>query len=151
MAEEESQVFRGDGHVEEGEAARAHAKKTAPKPAAAPVLAAVPSAGWRRGGHGWRRLACRVAGGDVGGTWYWNRYPGARFDSEAEIYQYWFSDELLADWNWSQRYVGHAESERYFNHVADRFDLRRKAEEFLGGPARDFSEAMAELAPVVTP
>jgi len=76
-----------------------------------------------------RKLGLNVrvidAASGVGGTWYWNCYPGARTDSPSNIYQYWFSDELLEDWNWSQRYVGQAESERYFNHVADRFDLRR--------------------------
>ena len=76
-----------------------------------------------------RRLGLRVrvidAASSVGGTWYWNCYPGARTDSPSNIYQYWFSDELLAEWNWSERYASQAESERYFNHVADRFDLRR--------------------------
>lgn len=65
------------------------------------------------------------AGGGVGGTWYWNRYPGARTDSEAEVYQYWFSDELLAEWNWQERFPAQAETERYLNFVADRLDLRK--------------------------
>jgi acetone monooxygenase len=76
-----------------------------------------------------RRLGLRVlavdAASGVGGTWYWNCYPGARTDSPSNIYQYWFSDELLDEWNWTQRYAGQAESERYFNHVADRFELRK--------------------------
>ena len=76
-----------------------------------------------------RKLGMRVrvidAASGVGGTWYWNCYPGARTDSPSNIYQYWFSEELLDEWNWSERYCGHAESERYFNHVADRFDLRK--------------------------
>ena len=76
-----------------------------------------------------RRLGLNVrvieAAPSVGGTWYWNCYPGARTDSPSDIYQYWFSDELLQDWDWSQRFVGQQESERYFNHVADRFDLRK--------------------------
>ncbi|WP_428312787.1 flavin-containing monooxygenase [Hydrocarboniphaga sp.] len=76
-----------------------------------------------------RRLGMKVrvieAAPGVGGTWYWNCYPGARTDSPSDIYQYWFSDELLQDWNWSQRFVAQEESERYFNHVADRFDLRK--------------------------
>ncbi|WP_420464947.1 flavin-containing monooxygenase [Panacagrimonas sp.] len=76
-----------------------------------------------------RRLGLRVrvldAASGVGGTWYWNCYPGARTDSPSNIYQYWFSDELLEEWDWKERYPGQAESERYFNHVADRFDLRR--------------------------
>ena len=76
-----------------------------------------------------RRLGMKVrvieAASGVGGTWYWNCYPGARTDSPSNIYQYWFSDELLAEWDWSQRYAPQAESERYFNHVADRFELRK--------------------------
>jgi len=62
---------------------------------------------------------------EVGGTWYWNCYPGARVDSPSYVYQYWFSEELLADWEWSQRYPPQPELERYLNHVADRFDLRK--------------------------
>jgi acetone monooxygenase len=65
------------------------------------------------------------AGSGVAGTWYWNRYPGARCDSTAECYQYWFSDELLNEWNWSERYPAQQETESYLNHVADKFDLRR--------------------------
>jgi cyclohexanone monooxygenase len=65
------------------------------------------------------------AGTDVGGTWYWNRYPGARTDSEAWYYCYSFSEKLLADWNWNERYPGHQEMRSYLGHVADRFDLRR--------------------------
>jgi cation diffusion facilitator CzcD-associated flavoprotein CzcO len=64
------------------------------------------------------------AGDGVGGTWYWNRYPGARCDSESHSYSYYFSDELLRDWNWSERYPEQPEILRYLNHVADRFDLR---------------------------
>lgn len=65
------------------------------------------------------------AGEGVGGTWYWNRYPGARCDSESHSYCYTFSRELLQEWEWSERYPGDAEIRRYLNHVADRFDLRR--------------------------
>ncbi len=65
------------------------------------------------------------AGGGVGGTWYWNRYPGARCDSESHSYCYGFSEDLLRDWRWSERYPGQPEIMRYLNHVADRFDLRR--------------------------
>ncbi len=61
----------------------------------------------------------------VGGTWYWNRYPGARCDSESHSYCYTFSPELLQEWEWSERYPGQPEIMRYLNHVADRFDLRR--------------------------
>ena len=61
----------------------------------------------------------------VGGTWYWNRYPGARFDSESYTYGYSFSEELLQEWDWKELYSGQPENERYLNHVADKFDLRR--------------------------
>jgi cation diffusion facilitator CzcD-associated flavoprotein CzcO len=72
-------------------------------------------------------LSVRVyeEGGGVGGTWYWNRYPGARFDSESYTYGYSFSGELLQEWDWSEHYSGQPETERYFNFVADKFDLRR--------------------------
>ncbi len=65
------------------------------------------------------------AGAGVGGTWYWNRYPGARCDSESHSYCYSFSDELMREWEWSERYPGPPEILRYLNHVADRFDLKR--------------------------
>ena len=64
-------------------------------------------------------------GGDVGGTWYWNRYPGARCDIESMEYSYQFSDALQQQWEWSERYAAQPEILRYANHVADRFDLRR--------------------------
>src|ERR671922_909160 len=63
--------------------------------------------------------------GDLGGTWYWNRYPGARFDSESYTYGYSFSKELLNEWHWKEHYSGQPENERYLNYVADKFDLRR--------------------------
>ena len=65
------------------------------------------------------------AGDGVGGTWYWNRYPGARCDSESHIYNFTFSPELYDSWEWSERYPQQPEILRYLNHVADRFDLRR--------------------------
>ncbi len=65
------------------------------------------------------------AGSDVGGTWYWNRYPGARFDSESYSYGYSFSHELLDEWRWSEHFSAQPETLRYLQHVADRFDLRR--------------------------
>ncbi len=68
------------------------------------------------------------AGDDVGGTWYWNRYPGARCDVESLEYSYQFSPELQQEWSWSERYSGQPEILRYANHVADRFDLRRDIE-----------------------
>jgi cyclohexanone monooxygenase len=64
-------------------------------------------------------------GGDVGGTWYWNRYPGARCDVESMQYSYSFSEELQQEWNWSERYAPQPEILKYANHVADRFNLRR--------------------------
>ncbi|HXN70906.1 MAG TPA: NAD(P)/FAD-dependent oxidoreductase [Bradyrhizobium sp.] len=63
-------------------------------------------------------------GGDVGGTWYWNRYPGARCDVESMQYSYSFSEELQQEWNWSERYAPQPEILKYANHVADRFNLR---------------------------
>jgi cation diffusion facilitator CzcD-associated flavoprotein CzcO len=76
-----------------------------------------------------RELGLRVrafeAGSAVGGTWYWNRYPGARFDSESHTYGYSFSQELLDEWDWSERFAPQTETERYLNYVADKFDLRR--------------------------
>ena len=65
------------------------------------------------------------AGKGVGGTWYWNRYPGARCDVESMDYSYSFSDELQQEWRWTERYSSQPEILRYINHVADRFDLRR--------------------------
>ena len=64
------------------------------------------------------------AGDGVGGTWHWNRYPGARCDSESYIYCFSFDDDLLQEWNWSGKYPEQPEILRYLNHVADRFDLR---------------------------
>src|SRR5580658_8265774 len=65
------------------------------------------------------------AGDGVGGTWYWNRYPGARCDSESYYYSYSFSEELQQEWVWSSKYPEQPEILRYLDHVADRFDLRR--------------------------
>jgi cation diffusion facilitator CzcD-associated flavoprotein CzcO len=65
------------------------------------------------------------AGHGVGGTWYWNRYPGARFDSESYTYGYLFSKELFDEWEWQEHFAQQPETERYLNHVVDRFDLRR--------------------------
>ena len=76
-----------------------------------------------------RVLGLRVrvfeTGTNIGGTWYWNRYPGARFDSESYSYGYSFSKELLEEWEWSEHFAGQPETLRYLNHVADKFDLRR--------------------------
>jgi cyclohexanone monooxygenase len=65
------------------------------------------------------------AGDGVGGTWYWNRYPGARCDVPSMEYSYSFSPELEQEWNWTEVFPLQEELEEYFNHVADRFDLRR--------------------------
>jgi cation diffusion facilitator CzcD-associated flavoprotein CzcO len=62
----------------------------------------------------------------VGGTWYWNRYPGCRFDSESYTYGYLFSAELWQEWDWSEEFAPQPETERYLNHVVDKFDLRRR-------------------------
>lgn len=72
-------------------------------------------------------LSVRVfeAGDGVGGTWFWNRYPGARCDVESLEYQYGFSDEIQRDWTWTERYAAQPEILRYQNYVADRLDLRR--------------------------
>jgi cation diffusion facilitator CzcD-associated flavoprotein CzcO len=76
-----------------------------------------------------RELGLKVrvfeTGTGVGGTWYWNRYPGARFDSESYSYGYSFSQELLDEWDWTEHFSPQPETERYLNHVADKFDLRR--------------------------
>src|SRR5580693_7119070 len=68
------------------------------------------------------------AGSDVGGTWYWNRYPGARLDSESPSYQYLFSQELYEGWDWSERFSAQPEIERWLQYVADRLDLRKDIE-----------------------
>jgi cyclohexanone monooxygenase len=75
-------------------------------------------------------LKCKVieAGSGVGGTWFWNRYPGLRCDVESMTYSYSFSEDLQREWSWSQRYAKQAEILRYINHVVDRFDLERDIE-----------------------
>src|SRR5262245_6783859 len=72
-------------------------------------------------------VAVRVfeAGDGVGGTWYWNRYPGARFDSESWTYGYSFSEDLLREWEWSEHFPAQPETLRYCNFLADKLDLRR--------------------------
>ncbi len=72
---------------------------------------------------GLRAHACDTAS-DVGGTWYWNRYPGAKFDSEAYIYQYLFDEKLYKDWTWSERFPSQPEIERWLHYIADTLDLR---------------------------
>jgi cation diffusion facilitator CzcD-associated flavoprotein CzcO len=89
------------------------------------------------------------AGSGVGGTWYWNRYPGARFDSESWSYGYSFSDELLAEWDWSEHFAAQPETLRYLEHVADKFDLRSAIRFNARVAAARYREA-ANLREVVT-
>jgi len=70
-------------------------------------------------------VRCFEDGSSVGGTWYWNRYPGCRFDSESETYGYSWSKELLQEWDWKEHFSGQPENEQYLNYVADEFDLRK--------------------------
>ena len=70
-------------------------------------------------------VALVEAGEGVGGTWYWNRYPGCRFDSESYTYGYLFSRQLFDEWEWTDHFAAQPETERYLNHVVDKFDLRR--------------------------
>ena len=76
-----------------------------------------------------RELGMKVraydAASGVGGTWYWNRYPGARFDSQVEVYQYWFSEELYRSWKPTERFPGQPETEQWLNFVADKLDLKK--------------------------
>ncbi|MEI6158210.1 MAG: NAD(P)/FAD-dependent oxidoreductase [Roseococcus sp.] len=81
------------------------------------------------------------AGDGVGGTWYWNRYPGARCDVESMQYSYAFSEELQQEWNWSERFAAQPEILRYANHVADRLDLRRDISFKTRATAARFDEA----------
>ena len=81
------------------------------------------------------------AASGVGGTWYWNRYPGARCDTESMFYSYSFSEELQQEWIWTERYATQAEIEAYANHVADRFDLRRDMKFETRVTAATFDEA----------
>ncbi len=76
-----------------------------------------------RDGLGMKAVVLEMASG-VGGTWHWNRYPGARCDSESHSYSYYFDPALLREWQWTERYPGHEEIRRYLNHVADRYRLR---------------------------
>jgi cyclohexanone monooxygenase len=84
------------------------------------------------------------AGGGVGGTWYWNRYPGARCDVESMQYSFSFSEELDQEWNWSEKYAPQPEILSYANHVADRFDLV-----VIAGDSLDISSVVALGAQIV--
>lgn len=90
-------------------------------------------------------LTARVfeAGDGVGGTWYWNRYPGARVDIESQEYSYSFSDDLQDEWRWTERYAAQPELLAYLNHVADRFDLRPDIQFGTRVTAAVFDEAPA--------
>ncbi|WP_407149798.1 flavin-containing monooxygenase [Bradyrhizobium sp. ORS 86] len=81
------------------------------------------------------------AASGVGGTWYWNRYPGARFDSEGHTYQYLFSEKLYKDWSWSERFPGQPEIERWLNYVADRLDLKKDIQFGTTVKSAHFNEA----------
>ena len=78
---------------------------------------------------------------DLGGTWYWNRYPGARFNSESYTYGYSFSREVLDEWHWKERFSGQPENLRYLNFVADKFGLRRHMQFNCKVEAARFDEA----------
>src|SRR5690606_2763188 len=71
------------------------------------------------------RVHVYEAAGDVGGVWYWNRYPGARCDVPSLFYSYYFSGELWQEWTWTERYASQPEILRYAQYVADRFQLRK--------------------------
>ena len=86
-------------------------------------------------------VAVIEAGSNVGGTWYWNRYPGARCDSESYMYCFAFDHQLMQEWEWSGKYPEQPEILRYLNHVADRFDLRRNMQFDTRVTAAHFDEA----------
>ena len=86
-------------------------------------------------------VRCYEIGEREGGTWYWNRYPGARVDVECAEYSYSFSKELEQEWDWSERCASQPEIERYANHVAERFDLRRDIQFETRVTAAQFDES----------
>ncbi|GAB3980839.1 NAD(P)/FAD-dependent oxidoreductase [Actinoallomurus acanthiterrae] len=92
-------------------------------------------------------VRCYDAASGVGGTWFWNRYPGARCDVESMDYSYSFSPELEQEWSWTERYPAQPEILRYLNHVADRFDLRRdiQLETRVTGASFDEAEGRWEV------
>ena len=91
------------------------------------------------------------AGGGVGGTWYWNRYPGARSDSDSYIYCYSFDRDLWQEWEWSERYPEQHEILAYLEHVAKRFDLYRDIEFGTRVTAATFDEATSRWTVTTTP
>lgn len=102
-----------------------------------------------------RRLGFSVrafeAGDDVGGTWYWNRYPGCRCDIESIYYSYQFDDDLQQEWEWTERYASQPEILSYIRHVADRFDLRKHISFNTRVTAARFEEASASASAARTP
>jgi cyclohexanone monooxygenase len=78
----------------------------------------------------------------IGGTWYWNRYPGARCDTESVDYSYSFSDDLQQEWKWTERYAAQPEILRYINHAADKFDLRRDVQLSTRVVSAEFDETV---------
>jgi cyclohexanone monooxygenase len=100
--------------------------------------------------HELRALGLRVrvfeAGSGIGGTWFWNRYPGARVDIESVQYSYAFDEKLQDEWRWSERYATQAELLRYVDHVADRFDLRRDIVLNTRVESAHYDEARGEYA-----
>ena len=79
---------------------------------------------WKLRRHGYTAVALDK-GKEVGGTWHWNRYPGARCDVDSHDYSFGFDEDLEQEWEWSERYPSQPELQAYLSHVADRFDLRR--------------------------
>ena len=91
------------------------------------------------------------AGGGVGGTWYWNRYPGARCDVESLQYSYSFDEALQQEWVWTHRYASQAEILRYLEHVAERFDLKRHIAFDTRVTAAAWDESAAPCLPSPSP
>ncbi|MGH3564366.1 MAG: flavin-containing monooxygenase, partial [Mycobacterium sp.] len=87
------------------------------------------------------KVFCAEAGDGIGGTWYWNRYPGARVDCQSPIYQYTFSQELLDEWEWSELFPAQPEVERYLNFAADRLDLRKDIQLNTEVTSAEFNES----------
>src|SRR6201995_3461664 len=81
------------------------------------------------------------AGTGVGGTWYWNRYPGARVDIESQEYSYSFDEKLEHEWKWTERYASQPELLTYVNHVADRLDVRKEIQFSTRVTGAEFNEA----------
>jgi cation diffusion facilitator CzcD-associated flavoprotein CzcO len=105
-----------------GESARSHGNDVDVVVVGAGILGVYQLYVAREAGYSVRLLE---QGDGVGGTWYWNRYPGCRFDSESYTYGYLFSEELWQEWDWSEEFAPQPETERYLNHVIDKFDLRK--------------------------